>query len=752
MNSLKTYYAQNSILQFIVSYFLVLIMPIILCVVGFQIAFQVVAEDIRTSNLTMLNHSKNLIDVQVSSIEDMSLQVSKDSSVLTLIRLGEGRSPAFYLYAPETIDKFGRILSYQGTSILGETMLYLQDTNYVIANMALYDVDFYRQYVKSLKNEVIPFKDELKSLNIETPVWRVLGGDFCYIYPVRPDMMAGQAANAMVISSLDTKKLLEIFDDSLLRDGAYLQIIGRDGSQLFAHSQNGVSFSDYDAGDREGILEEQGRITLYTTSSQTGWKYILTVPKATAMVRLNHLKISVLFLLIIACLIGSVLAFYLSVRKGRPLNALFFALRNSSSPEANGAVAKQDLNRLSGVVSHIISNNKLLLEQMEQEKPLLQTIFLQKLIRGEFVNEQELTIQAKKVGIVMNATQYLAASFRVFPNNDFYNTDLNTIQEVSVISRLIQNEILQASGCPIWFYETDYLTTMVLFGLEDGTDRQMRILEQVNRKIARDYRLTPFWGLGNVAEHLSQIWQSCEEAKSALEYGIQHENASMTQYSAIRSGKNYYYPKLFEHRLANCVRSGDTQGIMSLLELLEKENFQNRSLDSVMFQRLHNEIAEMLIQLGGSEDIPELHAMEELSRSYLPKTVSSYFTILLKILFQISHSLQQEKSASQFKMIERILEYIHASYTDSSLGLSAIAAKFNISEGYVSTLFKEKVHVNFAEYVEKMRVDAACELLKEPGITVAAIAERVGYNSVQSFRRAFKKVKNVSPKEMRGNE
>nr|WP_252198399.1 AraC family transcriptional regulator [Clostridium sp. MCC353] len=83
------------------------------------------------------------------------------------------------------------------------------------------------------------------------------------------------------------------------------------------------------------------------------------------------------------------------------------------------------------------------------------------------------------------------------------------------------------------------------------------------------------------------------------------------------------------------------------------------------------------------------------------------------------------------------------------MGLAKIGAVFRISEGYLSSVFKEQTGTNFADYLEKIRIDQACELLKNEKMTINEIAQKVGYNSVQSFRRAFKRVKNMSPKEAR---
>ena len=77
------------------------------------------------------------------------------------------------------------------------------------------------------------------------------------------------------------------------------------------------------------------------------------------------------------------------------------------------------------------------------------------------------------------------------------------------------------------------------------------------------------------------------------------------------------------------------------------------------------------------------------------------------------------------------------------------AEEFQISEGYLSYVFKEQSDINFADYLEQIRIKRAQELLKTGNNTVANVAELVGYNSVQVFRRAFKRVTGISPRDMK---
>lgn len=103
-------------------------------------------------------------------------------------------------------------------------------------------------------------------------------------------------------------------------------------------------------------------------------------------------------------------------------------------------------------------------------------------------------------------------------------------------------------------------------------------------------------------------------------------------------------------------------------------------------------------------------------------------------------------------MIDEIKAYLESHYMDSSMGLAQAGTVFRVSEGYLSSVFKEQAGINFADYLEKIRMKKAMELLKDENNTVNEVAEAVGYNSVQSFRRAFKRATGISPKEARNKE
>jgi AraC-like DNA-binding protein len=84
-------------------------------------------------------------------------------------------------------------------------------------------------------------------------------------------------------------------------------------------------------------------------------------------------------------------------------------------------------------------------------------------------------------------------------------------------------------------------------------------------------------------------------------------------------------------------------------------------------------------------------------------------------------------------------------YRDPDMSLKKLALKFNLSEVYLSSLFKEMMGVNFYSYLEDLRMKDALELLRSTDYTVDHVAMDVGYNSSHVFRRAFKRRFGVSP-------
>jgi transcriptional regulator GlxA family with amidase domain len=88
---------------------------------------------------------------------------------------------------------------------------------------------------------------------------------------------------------------------------------------------------------------------------------------------------------------------------------------------------------------------------------------------------------------------------------------------------------------------------------------------------------------------------------------------------------------------------------------------------------------------------------------------------------------------------------------DLSQTLSAadLAAELGMTESRFSRFFRRATGNTFTDFVNRIRVNRACQLLMETERLVTHICYEVGFNNVANFNRRFLEVKGMTPSEYR---
>jgi two-component system response regulator YesN len=93
--------------------------------------------------------------------------------------------------------------------------------------------------------------------------------------------------------------------------------------------------------------------------------------------------------------------------------------------------------------------------------------------------------------------------------------------------------------------------------------------------------------------------------------------------------------------------------------------------------------------------------------------------------------------------------YIDAQYSKPELSLEEVAGAVEISPGYLSRLLKQETGFSFVDYLTRVRINKAVQIMSDPAVKVYEVAEAVGYQSQHYFSRAFKKVFGRPPQSFR---
>lgn len=100
------------------------------------------------------------------------------------------------------------------------------------------------------------------------------------------------------------------------------------------------------------------------------------------------------------------------------------------------------------------------------------------------------------------------------------------------------------------------------------------------------------------------------------------------------------------------------------------------------------------------------------------------------------------------ELINKAINYMKMNYT-SEITLSDLAMQSFISKNYFSKLFKEVTGTNVSDYIQYLRTDQACILLKTTDMKVTDIASQVGFCDIKFFYEVFKKITRETPGEYR---
>lgn len=116
----------------------------------------------------------------------------------------------------------------------------------------------------------------------------------------------------------------------------------------------------------------------------------------------------------------------------------------------------------------------------------------------------------------------------------------------------------------------------------------------------------------------------------------------------------------------------------------------------------------------------------------------------------LSNQLLVQKQNSEPPMIARAREFIGQNF-EEDLSLGQVARSVNTSAFYFCKMFKRATGLNFTEYLARVRVEKAKNLLLNPNLRISEIAFAVGFQSLTHFNRVFKKLMGQSPTEYRAH-
>jgi AraC-like DNA-binding protein/ligand-binding sensor protein len=162
-------------------------------------------------------------------------------------------------------------------------------------------------------------------------------------------------------------------------------------------------------------------------------------------------------------------------------------------------------------------------------------------------------------------------------------------------------------------------------------------------------------------------------------------------------------------------------------------------------------ITQKIIEWGSQIDLKQLEDAyfhsKVLSQQQYAATIR-LLEIFGKHLSLVANQMMLQETEVEPPMIRRAKAYIAGHHADP-INLDEIANAMHVSTFYFCKMFKKATGITFTDYLGRVRVEKAKNLLLNPHLRVSEIAYAVGFQSLTHFNRVFRDITGKSPTRFR---
>lgn len=162
-----------------------------------------------------------------------------------------------------------------------------------------------------------------------------------------------------------------------------------------------------------------------------------------------------------------------------------------------------------------------------------------------------------------------------------------------------------------------------------------------------------------------------------------------------------------------------------------------------------------------SKDAPFYAAARHMIREYAVKAAGwqnamavEVLNILLYIIRKRSHLFNPVSfgcAKETLRQVSPFLEKIENNISNPNFSSCQLIKKSGVSEVYLRKLFKTATGMCPATFIQRQRVNKACNLLQHSNMEIKEIVTQCGFTGLNFFYRAFKHWTNATPLQFRGN-
>lgn len=497
--------------------------------------------------------------------------------------------------------------------------------------------------------------------------------------------------NVAVMSFYSEMQVLEYLGMPYMPDGCYLKITAQDGQILEEYP------SAWDEKDSENYYTLDGGL------HKLECNVCLYVPKSYCSELIAPVRRTGTVIIVFVFLLGLTLAFWLSKASVIPIRKLISSHEGGADTFHGNELVRID---------EIINRN------IERSNEL----------QAELVGQ---IIAKALTGTVLSADdeQQLSASGVIPPRYQIILLHTGP-QRNETLGHRLRAEL----GELIWAY-MDKTETGVIIRASDQTIAQLTELVKTENSTGISAGGEIYCGVSAPAESAADLHMAVYQARVAMpqDPGV---HVFYGEYSAPPTLSWLQHERLYQNVYTNN-REGALQMLLSISRQATNQNARDLFYNIKFI--LSSAAAEMKFELPMDDCM-------DYQPSKLPRENMERLLTPLCALFD---AIDAQKNGCRMTQAEEILRYIQKEISCYDLCAQTVADHFEITEKRVYETVRRMVDMSFTEYILSLRMKRAGALLCSTQDSVAAIAQKCGYQGHATFYRLFKKYYGMPPGRFR---
>ena len=476
--------------------------------------------------------------------------------------------------------------------------------------------------------------------------------------------------------------------------------------------------------------------------------YALIVPLDYFWRQLSHLRIICGGSILLCMVISYFLAYWLTNKAYNPINSMLDRIQRVSK-ETFDKGQKSEFQYITEVLQKSINEKEVMGRKLRIQKDSQRERFLLSLMQGYDLPEQKTDDVFNEHGITMLSDSFAVAFIQSESKEKETGFDAKDTELLPMVFENVYSEIF-ATQCNIYLIAIspeEYVLLINCGSDEFDEGRLGELCIQGKRFLEESFRIKFTMSFSRFHNGLGGMKKAYEEANDAIRYRFIYGKGSFIPYSEVKE-RMFKYVATSDSKAAQMLTSfveGNTKDKPAVLVLSEIMDMQGISLEDSIetiesFKLDMINTVNKLVLVNSIPGMPKGGEIQELLRA---ETFDDFKEALAGCMMQLK--TQQESRIEQDNISKKAKEYIKEHYQDTQLNVSTLGNAMNISSWYLSKMFKEQYNITVLDYINKVRVTKAKELLKNTQMTVGEIAKETGFLSSNVFIKTFKKSDGITP-------